>query len=83
MAPPEPPIHGIIGDLKIPAKEAMAHDDPTKYFYKVQILEEERERSKNSHHKEVVKHKWNGSLMEVQCTAMRYIIAFCVYMPVH
>ncbi|KII93497.1 hypothetical protein PLICRDRAFT_49537 [Plicaturopsis crispa FD-325 SS-3] len=65
------PIHNISGDLKIPAKDAMAGDDPAKYFYKVQILEEEKgpERSK-SHAKDTGKAKWNGSLMEVQCSVM-------------
>jgi len=66
------PIHNLSGDLKIPAKDANAKDDPAKYFYKVQILEEQNEKS---HEKSKTtardRAKWNGSLMEVQCNVMR------------
>lgn len=64
-------IHKIGGDLKIPAKEALALDDPLKYLYKVQILEEQHDRS---HEKGKLslkeKVKWSGSVMDVQCTVM-------------
>lgn len=64
-------IHKIGGDLKIPAKEGLALDDPLKYLYKVQILEEQHDRS---HEKGKLslkeKVKWSGSVMDVQCTVM-------------
>lgn len=66
------PIHQLGGDLKVPAKEANSKDDPAKYFYKVQILEEQNEKS---HEKSKIpakeRVKYNGSLMEVQCPVMR------------
>lgn len=65
------PIHKIGGDLKIPAKEALVRDDPLKYFYKIQILEEQHEKS---HEKGKAaskdKAKWSGSFMDVQCSVM-------------
>ena len=66
------PIHKLSGDLKIPAKDVNAKDDPAKYFYKVQILEEQNEKS-HEKSKTTAKDraKWNGSLMEVQCNVMR------------
>jgi hypothetical protein len=69
-----PPIHNLSGDLKIPAKDVNAKDDPAKYFYKVQILEEQNEKS-HEKSKTTAKDraKWNGSLMEVQCNVMRYV----------
>ncbi|KAL4068214.1 ATP-utilizing chromatin assembly and remodelling N-terminal-domain-containing protein [Scleroderma yunnanense] len=64
-------IHKIGGDLKIPTKESVARDDPLKYSYKVQILDEQHDRS---HEKGKLslkeKAKWSGSLMDVHCTAM-------------
>lgn len=68
------PIHQISGDLKIPAKEVNSKDDPTKYLYQVQILEEQNEKS-HEKSKTTAKDraKWNGSLMEVACSAMRYV----------
>jgi hypothetical protein len=67
-----PPIHNLSGDLKIPAKDVNAKDDPAKYFYKVQILEEQNDKS-HEKSKTTAKDraKWNGSLMEVQCNVMR------------
>jgi bromodomain adjacent to zinc finger domain protein 1A len=66
-------LHNVMGDLKVPAKEAMANDDPAKYTYKIQIIEEEKEKSdKNkAHAKDASKSKWNGSLMDVQPSSMR------------
>ncbi|KAH7883746.1 chromatin remodeling complex protein [Phlebopus sp. FC_14] len=64
-------IHKIGGDLTIPAKDALVRDDPLKYSYKVQILEEQHDKS---HEKGKAsfkdRAKWSGSLMDVQCTAM-------------
>lgn len=67
-------IHKVGGDLKIPAKEALVRDDPLKYSYKVQILEEQHEKS---HEKGKAaskgKAKWSGSFMDVQCSVMRFV----------
>lgn len=66
-------IHKLEGDLKIPAKDVNAKDDPAKYFYKVQILEEQNEKShEKSKTSAKDRAKWSGSLMEVQCSVMRY-----------
>lgn len=66
------PVHNLTGDLKIPAKDVNAQDDPTKYFYKVQILEEQNEKShEKSKTSAKDRAKWSGSLMEVQCSVMR------------
>ncbi|TDL28675.1 hypothetical protein BD410DRAFT_893635 [Rickenella mellea] len=102
------PIHSIGADLKLPTKEATERDDPAKYFYKVQILEEEKngfkdgaadapvdvdgtlvksERRESGRVKEKgklngydvdgeAKAKWGGSLMEVQCQVMSYVLYF-------
>ncbi|KIK82429.1 hypothetical protein PAXRUDRAFT_64788, partial [Paxillus rubicundulus Ve08.2h10] len=79
-SPPQPPplavednvqIHKIGGDLKIPIKEALARDDPLKYFYKVQILEEQHDKSHEKGKASLKdKAKWSGRLIDVQCTAM-------------
>lgn len=65
-------VHNLSGDLKIAAKEVNAKDEPARYFYKVQILEEQNEKS-HEKSKTTAKDraKWNGSLMEVQCNVMR------------
>ncbi|KAI6044961.1 chromatin remodeling complex protein [Pisolithus marmoratus] len=64
-------MHKVGGDLKFPAKEALTLDDPLKYVYKVQILEEQHDRS---HEKGKLslkeKVKWSGNLMDVQCAVM-------------
>lgn len=68
--------HVIGGDLKIPIKDANAQDNPALYFYWVNILELEKDKS---HEKKAVTPKTTekddkmvGSLMEVQCGMMRY-----------
>ncbi|EIW86562.1 chromatin remodeling complex protein [Coniophora puteana RWD-64-598 SS2] len=63
-------VHKIGGDLAVPAKEAIARDDPAKYFYKVQILEEQTEKNHEKGRSLKEKAKWSGSLMDVQCTAL-------------
>lgn len=77
---PSLPIHDIRGDLKTPAKEVNAADDPQKYYYKVQLLEEEKSESakdKMAAYAKEARAKWTGSLMEVQCPVMRYVaVAF-------
>ncbi|KAA1468659.1 hypothetical protein DENSPDRAFT_857445 [Dentipellis sp. KUC8613] len=66
------PLHVIGGNLKIPVKEANAADDPNKYYYRLQILEEDRPegRDKLAASVKEARAKWSGSLMEVQCPAM-------------
>ena len=72
------PIHKIAEDLKISVQDSVSRDDPNKYTYKVQILEEEKahggskaaDRNKG---KEVNKSKYSGSLMDVKCPAMRCV----------
>ncbi|KAF8844084.1 hypothetical protein BDN67DRAFT_944466 [Paxillus ammoniavirescens] len=64
-------IHKIGGDLKITTKEALARDDPLKYFYKIQILEEQHDKSHEKGKASLKdKAKWSGRLMDVQCTTM-------------
>ena len=65
--------HQIHGDLKIPAKEVNAADDPGKYLYKVQILEEEKPEGRDKHTASTkeARAKWTGSIMEVRCNVMR------------
>lgn len=68
-------IHKIGGDLKIPAKEAQAKDDPLQYIYQVQILEEPHDKS-HEKGKAVQKDKgqWSGRLVDVRCNTMRYVV---------
>jgi bromodomain adjacent to zinc finger domain protein 1A len=69
------PIHKIAEDLKVSVKDAMERDDPSRYYYKVQILEEDKQTtgkaSEKSKGKEANKSKYSGSLMDVRCTDMR------------
>lgn len=66
--------HVIGGDLKIPINDAVTQDDPALYFYWVNILELEKDKS---HDKKASGSKGGekdgsmvGSLMEVQCGIM-------------
>lgn len=71
--------HQIHGDLKISAKEVNAADDPGKYLYKVQILEEEKPEGRDKHTASTkeARAKWNGSIMEVRCNVMRWVSYIC------
>ncbi|KAH9064169.1 chromatin remodeling complex protein [Lactarius vividus] len=66
------PPHQIHGDLKISAKEVNAADDPVKYLYKVQILEEEKPEGRDKHTASTkeARAKYNGSITEVRCSVM-------------
>ncbi|KAI0274694.1 ATP-utilizing chromatin assembly and remodelling N-terminal-domain-containing protein [Gloeopeniophorella convolvens] len=66
------PPHQIQGDLKIAAKEVNAADDPAKYIYKAQILEEEKPEGRDKHTASTkeARAKWTGSIMEVRCNVM-------------
>lgn len=72
------PLHVIGGDLKIPVKDAMEKDDPARYFYQIQIIDEERSSDsklsvKDREARETNRAKWSASLMEVQCGVLRYV----------
>ncbi|THH20227.1 hypothetical protein EW146_g1101 [Bondarzewia mesenterica] len=64
--------HRIYGDLKIPAAEVNAADDPAKYYYKVQILEEEKPEGRDKHGASAkeARARYSGSYLEVQCSQM-------------
>ncbi|KAI0001976.1 chromatin remodeling complex protein [Russula vinacea] len=68
----QPLPHQIHGDLKVSAKEVNAADDPMKYLYKVQILEEEKSegRDKYTASTKEARAKWNGTITEVRCNVM-------------
>ena len=70
----EDQIHKLAGDLKLPVKDANIRDDPQKYLYKIQIHEDNKEKPAAvgpNDKSDSEKSKWSGSLMEVQCSAMR------------
>lgn len=74
QAEEEDQIHKLASDLKLPVKDANIRDDPQKYLYKIQIHEDNKEKTAapgpdDKHDTE--KSKWSGSLMEVQCSSMR------------
>jgi bromodomain adjacent to zinc finger domain protein 1A len=77
----QPLPHQIHGDLKVSAKEVNAADDPMKYLYKVQILEEEKSegRDKYTASTKEARAKWNGTITEVRCNVMRCVVSqlFC------
>ncbi|TFK40993.1 ATP-utilizing chromatin assembly and remodelling N-terminal-domain-containing protein [Crucibulum laeve] len=67
--------HSIGGDLKIPAKDATIRDEPDLYFYWVQIMELEKDKSDkgkgSSKNSKLDKDgELTGSLMEVKCYMM-------------
>ncbi len=69
--------HVITGDLKIPAKDFNAQDPPDRYFYWVLITEPERDKSHDKAKTSQDKAKADeavGSLMEVTCHLMRYVL---------
>jgi bromodomain adjacent to zinc finger domain protein 1A len=65
--------HMIGGDLGIPAKEINSEDDPIKYYYRVQLLELEKDKSHDRHKKVAGKEgEKTGSITEVQSSLMRW-----------
>nr|GAT49763.1 predicted protein [Mycena chlorophos] len=63
--------HPISGDLKEPAKDANARDDPNLYFYWVHIIEFDRNKGESSKAaKDVENGKMIDSIREVQCDMM-------------
>ena len=75
LALQDDPPHVVGGDLRIPTKEAIAKDDPSLYFYWVQVIELEKdkshERGKSSVKNNDKESNLVGSLIEVQCGMMR------------
>ncbi len=67
-------IHKVAEDLKIPVKDSIAMDDPAKYTYKVQILDEERQpgfgKADKSKGKETSRGQWSGHLLDVDCSKL-------------
>ncbi|KAI0704894.1 chromatin remodeling complex protein [Cytidiella melzeri] len=71
------PIHKIAEDLKTPLADSITRDDPNKYYYKIQILEEDKSAKSGGGNKgkESSKtSKYSGSLMDVRCSDMRYVL---------
>jgi hypothetical protein len=73
-----PPLHQIGGDLKVPAKDVNAGDEPGKYNYHIHIIDEERSSDhklsvKDRETREANRAKWSESLMEVQCGSLRSV----------
>ena len=72
------PPHVIGGDLKVPAKDALANDNPTLYYYWVHLTELERDKShekgKSSTKITDADKRLVGSLIEVQCGMMRFLV---------
>lgn len=67
------PIHKIAEDLKVSVKDANTRDDPARYYYKVQILDEDKGNAIKTNEKskgKETKSKYSGSLMDVRCTDM-------------
>ncbi|KAI0936246.1 hypothetical protein AcV5_004434 [Taiwanofungus camphoratus] len=65
-------IHKVAEDLKVSVKDSIAKDDPAKYVYKVQILDEEKQPGAGKSHDKKGKEasKWSGSLMDIQSPSM-------------
>ncbi|RDX55953.1 chromatin remodeling complex protein [Lentinus brumalis] len=68
-------IHKVAEDLKISVKDSIVMDDPAKYVYQVQVLEEEKQPGYAKNHeknkgKETSRGQWSGSLIDVQSPLM-------------
>ncbi|KAJ6519530.1 chromatin remodeling complex protein [Mycena sanguinolenta] len=68
----EAPPHILTGDLKEPAKDANARDDPKLYYYWVHVLELEKDKAHDKQKANAVDKdgKMIDSLREVQCDMM-------------
>ncbi|KAG9001450.1 hypothetical protein FRB94_004765 [Tulasnella sp. JGI-2019a] len=71
-APVEPLIHTVGADLKLSLEEAVKLDDPTGYYYSVQMLGEGAPDTDDNldGHATTSGDKWSGTEMEVTCAAM-------------
>ncbi|KAH9857859.1 chromatin remodeling complex protein [Lenzites betulinus] len=67
-------IHKVAEDLKVPVKDSIALDDPAKYIYKAQILDEERQpgsaKAEKAKGKETARGQWSGHQLDVDCSKM-------------
>ncbi|CCM00943.1 uncharacterized protein FIBRA_02990 [Fibroporia radiculosa] len=65
-------IHKIAEDLKTSVKDSIAKDDPAKYVYQVQVLDEEQQPGAGRHEKNKSKDtaKWCGILLDVRCSVI-------------
>ena len=75
------PIHKVAEDLKIPLADSITRDDPNKYYYKIQILEEDKgnkSAAANKNKEPSKTSKYSGSLMDVRCSDLRYAIAMAI-----
>ncbi|KAG8844443.1 hypothetical protein FRB96_003031 [Tulasnella sp. 330] len=69
--PSEPLIHTVGADLKLSLEEAVKLDDPTGYYYSVQMLGEGAPDTEGNLDAPMsTGDKWSGTEMEVTCTAM-------------
>jgi hypothetical protein len=87
-APPQPKtgepfkLHQYAGNLKVPLKEVLEKDDPAKYLYHIQIIDEERSSDhklsvKDREQREANRAKWSASIMEVPCSVLWYGSCLC------
>ncbi|KAI0824248.1 chromatin remodeling complex protein [Trametes gibbosa] len=67
-------IHRLAEDLKVPVKDSIAQDDPARYIYKAQILDEERQagtgKTEKAKGKETTRGQWSGHQLDVDCSKM-------------
>lgn len=79
--PPEEELepHRVIGDLKVPASEINAVDDPKRYYYKVQLSEDGNVFEEDPKGKGKTSGKFAGSVMDVQCESMRLVMVDISY----
>ncbi|KAI0757084.1 chromatin remodeling complex protein [Daedaleopsis nitida] len=68
-------IHKIAEDLKMSVKDSISLDDPTKYIYRVRVLEEEKQPGFGRNHekskgKEASREQYTGATIDVQSQIM-------------
>jgi bromodomain adjacent to zinc finger domain protein 1A len=85
--PPQPKegetsrLHHYAENLKTPLKDVMDKDDPAKYLYHIQIIDEERSSDhklsvKDREQREANRAKWSASIMEVPCNVLRRVFSW-------
>ncbi|TBU48396.1 chromatin remodeling complex protein [Dichomitus squalens] len=68
-------IHKVAEDLKVSVKDSIALDDPSKYVYQVQVLDEEKQPGFGKSHektkgKEASRGQWSNAQLDVRCNIM-------------
>ncbi|TFK57352.1 hypothetical protein OE88DRAFT_1730725 [Heliocybe sulcata] len=63
-------VHMVASDLKIAVKDSIAQDDPARYVYRVQILEEERPEKSKHAARDAMKSKMSGVIKDVQPSSL-------------